>query len=97
MTIELSYYVCFGPGDCSDTFDWEVELTPEEEEAFRAALAAGDDPEAAIPDAIDRAYHEIYAQEKQNFEDMGMEMDGELIVYLEEPEYDEEAEDEEDK
>ena len=31
MTVLVSYYVSFGKGDCSDAFEWEVELTPEEE------------------------------------------------------------------
>ena len=34
MTITLTYYVTFGPGDSSEWLDWEVELTPEEETAI---------------------------------------------------------------
>lgn len=87
MTIELEYYVRFGPGDCSETFDWEVELTPEEEVAAQMAIANQESLEDAVPGAVNRAYAEIYKMERQNFPDG--EMDGELIVHVVEPDYDE--------
>jgi hypothetical protein len=96
MTLELEYYVRFGSGDCSDTFDWEVELTPEEEAAMKAALAEDEDLELVLADAVSRAYDEIFEQEKANFDEMDEEWSEGWslevnIVYPEEIEEDEDA------
>lgn len=73
MTLELEYYVRFGAGDCSDTLDWEVELTKEEEVAMKKALANGEDLEDVLSEAVSRAYDEILQQETDNLEEMGEE------------------------
>ena len=91
MTLELEYYVDFGPGDSSDTLEWEVELTPEEEEAYQVALENGDDLEKVLSDAIARAREEIMEQEQENMADMDMEWeDGwDLVVQIVEPDEEE--------
>ena len=73
MTLEQQYYVTFGPGDSSDTLDWEVELTPEEEAAMMEAKHTGEELEDVLADAISRAYDEIAAQEEENMKDLDME------------------------
>lgn len=68
MTVELRYGVIFGKGDSSDWCEWEIELTPEEEIAYKNAV------ENKIPlnevkeliNALQRAYEEIECEEIEN-------------------------------
>lgn len=104
MNITLTYYVTFGPGDSSEWLDWEVELTPEEESAYRLARKQGQEPDEVpeLADVLSRAYDEILEAEEENFDSLCDE-DGEdgfgsggwrLEVFF--PEDDDEDEDEED-
>ena len=84
MTIEIRYGVVFGKGDGSDWFDWEVELTPEEEIAYKNAIKNEiplEDVEE-LQDVLSRAYDEIEETEIENFIDMEdeyvMQCQGEL-------------------
>lgn len=84
MTVELRYGVIFGKGDSSDWIDWEIELTPEEEIAYKNAIENKillEDVEELKP-ALRRAYDEIEAEEISNGLDYGeeyvMECQGEL-------------------
>lgn len=74
MTVTVDYYVRFGSGDCSDTLDWEIELTPEEEEIWQRCMEdeEGDlDPNDELPGVLSRAYDEILAAEKENMKEIG--------------------------
>lgn len=68
-TIELRYGASFGPGDGSDWFEYEYELTEEQAAAYHLAIKMRKpldsvDELAGIPDA---AYAEIEEQEIENF------------------------------
>ena len=68
MKAELRYGVCFGKGDGSDYFGWDVELTPEEEVAYKNAVENKIPLESVeeLKDALDRAYAEIEEEEISN-------------------------------
>ena len=44
MTAELRYGVTFGKCDSTDWIEWEIELTEEEELAYKKAIADGISP-----------------------------------------------------
>lgn len=67
MTLDLIYTAEFGRGDGSDECEWSIELTPEEEDAYQAALENDVPLEEVLPDALDRALEEIKAQEWENY------------------------------
>lgn len=75
MTVQLQYYVSFGKGDSSDYIDWEIELTEEEEiaykKAFRDEIPFDEVPE--LQEVLARAYAEIEEMEISNGIDMGEE------------------------
>lgn len=77
-TVEVQYGVVFGKCDASDWFDFEVELTDEEEAAYDYAVAneipLEDVPE--LQDALRRAYDEIEDMEIQN----GIDMEEEYVM-----------------
>ena len=68
MTINLNWGVVFGKGDSSDVFEWEVELTEEQERAYKRALMTGasfeDYPE--LEELCSEAYSEIEEEELDN-------------------------------
>ena len=75
MTVDLRYGVIFGKGDSSDWFDWEIELTPEEEIAYNNAVENElllDDVEE-LQGALQRAYEEIEEEEIRNGLDFDIE------------------------
>ena len=65
MTVDVYYTVTYGKGDGSDTMESEVELTAEEEEAYKKALLLRIplDEVPELEDALSRAYAEIEADE----------------------------------
>lgn len=67
-TVEIYYSVTFGKGDSSDTLDWEVELTDEEEKLYDEALENDTpfDEVDGLNDALLRARDEIEKYELQN-------------------------------
>lgn len=86
MKVPLYYYAWFGPGDCSEYLDWEIELTPEEEVAYRQAVKDGvlfeiEDVEE-LEGALARAAKEIKAAEG--------EIEGVLCVKFADPEIEDE-------
>ena len=72
MKIDLSYYVSFGPGDCSDSLDADVELTREESIEYIQTLIREEDLDWWFEesDAYNRAYKEIGEDESENLCDM---------------------------
>ena len=70
MTVELVYWMTFGPGDGSDVCEWSVDLTPEEEARFHEAIANDEPMEEALPEVLHRAYQEILEQELENMADL---------------------------
>ena len=72
---EIRYGVTFGKGDSSDWLDWEIELTPEEEKAYKDAIEneIPFDEVEELQDALKRAYEEIEAEEISNGLDYGEE------------------------
>lgn len=76
--VEVQYGVVFGKCDASDWFDFEVELTDEEEVAYDHAVAneipLEDVPE--LQDALRRAYDEIEEMEIQN----GLDSEDEYVM-----------------
>ena len=86
MTIILNYGISFGKGDGSDAFEWEMELSEEQEKVYKKALMIGADPED-VPELealCDEAYNEIEEEEIQNGIAFGneytMECQGEIEV-----------------
>lgn len=78
MNVPIEYYFDFGKLHQSDVFEIEIELTPEEAEAYNAALRAAR-PLNEVPEleaALERAYEEIEAQEA----DAGAEIDDDVIL-----------------
>lgn len=75
MTVELKYGVTFGKGDSSDWCDWEIELTLEEEIAYKNAVENEIPLEEVeeLKGALQRAYEEIECEEINNCLDMGDE------------------------
>lgn len=66
--ISLQYYACFGKGDYSDTMEWEVELTEEQQVAFKKAVMTQtelDDVEE-LSKICDAVYPEIEQIEIEN-------------------------------
>ena len=53
--------------------DWEVELTPEEEEIYNRAMEEDEDLDDALPDVLARARREILKEEKASMKEMGEE------------------------
>lgn len=86
MTVELRYGVIFGKGDGSDWLDWEVDLTDEETEIYKNAVANETPLEDVeeLKGALERAYKEIEQEEIDNalsYEDeYVMECQGEIEV-----------------
>ena len=77
MNVELKYWVSFGSGDCSDDMGWSIELTPEEEIAYKNAIKNEiplDEVEELKP-ALERAYAEIEEEEISN----GLDYDEEFV------------------
>lgn len=65
MTVEIRYGVTFGKCDSSDWIDWEVDLTEEEEAAYKKAARMGVDPNEVeeLQAVLQRAYDDIEAEE----------------------------------
>lgn len=84
MKVPLYYYAWFGPGDCSEYLDWEIELTPEEEAAYRQAIKDEVEFEDVVEleGALARATREIEEEEG--------EIEGELCVKFADPEIEDE-------
>lgn len=74
MTAEGYYYVTCGKGDGSDSMDWYIDTTPEEDELILAAYREGKDPNECdeLAGILKKAYDEI---EKENLEIMEEEED----------------------
>ena len=74
-TVELRYGAVFGKGDCSDWFEWEIELDGEEEAAYlrakRLRLNLNECPE--LEGVLASAYEEIKEEETRNMIDAGDE------------------------
>ncbi len=61
MIFSLNYGVVFGNGDSSDVFEWEVELTEKQEEAYHQAIMTGRafDEYSELRSLCDDAYRDI--------------------------------------
>lgn len=61
MTFSLNYGVVFGKGDSSDVFEWEVELSEEQEKAYHRAIMTGTafDEVSELSSLCDDAYDDI--------------------------------------
>ena len=72
MTASVRYYVEYGPGEGSEWYDAEVELTEEEEELYNEAMENGTplDDVSGLDDVLSRAWDEIAEQEIENALDM---------------------------
>lgn len=78
MLGEIRYGVTFGKCDSSDWIDWEIDLTDEEEEAFKKAARMGEDPNTVpeLQDALQRAYDDIECEEIS----MGIDNEDEYVL-----------------
>ena len=78
MEVVLNYYDASGGGD---TLEWAITLNEQEADAYRAALASGQDPNycEALAEVLTRAQEAITAYEKKNMADWA---DDELIDSL---------------
>jgi hypothetical protein len=78
MIIGVRYAVIFGKGDASDWISWDVELTAEEESAFKNALENDFplDEVEELRDVIQRAYDDIELEEI----DLGLEQEDEYVM-----------------
>lgn len=105
MTLILNYDVTFGDGDSGDVCEWEVELTPEQEAAYKAATEGGDcdfDNYPELVALIEEVTPLILEAERENMEDWQREDEDleededvfennwSLNVWIPEPEEDEE-------
>lgn len=88
MTVELRYGVTFGKLDSSDWIEWEIELTDEEEIAYKNAIKNHIplNEVAELQEALQRAYEEIEAEEISmgidNGDEYVLECQGEAEVDL---------------
>ena len=86
MTIVLNYGVTFGKCDGSDILEWDVELTDEQEKAYKKAWMTGADPDDVpeLQKICDAARPEIEEVEIQNGidydDDYTRECQGEIEV-----------------
>ena len=105
MTIILNYDITFGDGDSGDVCEWEVELTPEQEAAYKAFIEDEDADVEDFPELVallEEVYPIIQAAEAENMEDWQREDEGldededvfesswSLDVWIPEPDYEEE-------
>ena len=80
MKLNYTYYLRgYDGSDNVECFDY---LSPEQEAAYRAAVAAGEDPEIALASFLDEIREGILEQEKENFEEWGDEWDDSYEVVL---------------
>lgn len=78
MFIEVRYAVIFGKGDASDWISWDIELTEEEEMAFKNAIENDFplDEVEELRDVIQRAYDDIELEEI----DLAIEQEDEYVM-----------------
>jgi hypothetical protein len=104
MALILNYDVTFGDGDSGDVCEWEVELTPEQEAAYKAAIEDGDcdfDNYPELVALIEEVTPLIMEAERENMkdwqrEDEDLEEDEDVFennwslnVWIPEPNYEE--------
>ena len=75
MNVTVQYAIEFGKCDVSDWMPFDVELTPEEEATYKAAISRGDDPNEVpeLYEVLNRARDEIEEHEAAVCEELGEE------------------------
>lgn len=76
MKVTVEYSFIYGKLDASDMIPKEIELTQEEETAYKKAIEAGVDPNGVpeLADALERVYDELHDKlleelDEEEFED----------------------------
>lgn len=69
MFLDFTYYMTFGPGDSSETLDWDIKIDSEDEELIFKIMSEGTPLEESdeIQHLIDEAYDGIYEQEQETY------------------------------
>lgn len=80
MRLDYTYYI--KGYEESDNVESYQPLTAEDEAAYRAAIAAGEDPEIALASFLEEIKEGIIEQEKENFADWGEEWDDSYEIVL---------------